>query len=109
MPQFSMGGSCRTTEMSLAGKPARSEVANQGLVEVPFRGWKSPGERGDLDERVALAGSGGSLEVFRIVFDHPLGAIVVGYAERLDKGIVHPIEEPLPFGERPSPDDLDPN
>jgi hypothetical protein len=26
------------------------------------------------------------------VFDHPLGAIVVGYAERLDKGIVHPIE-----------------
>jgi hypothetical protein len=33
------------------------------------------------------------------VFDHPLGAIVVGYAERLDKGIVHPIEEPLPLGE----------
>jgi hypothetical protein len=52
--------------------------------------------------------SGRDVEVLRIVFDDPLGAIIVRYAERVDKCGMSRSEEPPPLGERPSLDHLDP-
>jgi hypothetical protein len=43
------------------------------------------------------------------MFDKPLSAIILRDAERLDEGGMNRLEKPLPLGDRPSLDDLDPH
>jgi hypothetical protein len=68
-------------------------VANDRLEEAPHRVSRSALEDGDFYEGVVLGESGWNLEVLRIVFNKPQGALVLGDAERLDQD-----DEPLGGG-----------
>ena len=84
-----------------------SQVVNDRLVEAPFSGCRSAWIRGDLDERVALTCSMRNLEVLWIMFDEPLSAIILWYAECFDEGGRNLLEEPLSLGDRLSLENLD--
>lgn len=50
-----------------------AEPLDEGPVEIPLRVGGAAGERGDLDQRVAIGAPGRDLEVLGLVLDDPLG------------------------------------